>query len=80
MVDLIITAGQHRNEKSAIVLAPLVTKSLIENGYDVLLLFNPERKTFFSCRFYNYFDINKTPSLFLNSLSPVTNFRLFSKA
>lgn len=45
MVDLVITAGQHRNEKSAIVLAPLVTKSLIEKGHDVLLLFNPERRT-----------------------------------
>jgi len=45
MVDLIITSGQHRNEMSAIVLAPLVTNSLKDLGYNVLLLFNPEKRT-----------------------------------
>ncbi len=45
LVDLIITSGQHRNEKSAIILAPLVASSLRRIGYNVLLLPNPEKRT-----------------------------------
>lgn len=44
-IDLIITSGQHRNEKSAIVFAPLVANSLRHIGYNVLLLSNPEKRT-----------------------------------
>lgn len=42
---MIITSGQHRNEKSAVVIAPLVANSLRDLGYEVLLFFNPERRT-----------------------------------
>ncbi len=45
IMELIITSGQHRNEKSAITLAPLVADSLRNLGYDVLLLYNPEERT-----------------------------------
>lgn len=43
MVDLIITSGQHRNEKSAVALAPLLVDSLRAQGYDLLHLVNQEQ-------------------------------------
>lgn len=42
---IIITSGQHRNEKSAITLSLLVANSLRDIGYNVLLLYNPEKRT-----------------------------------
>lgn len=42
---MIITAGQHRNEKSAVILAPLVAEELRKMGYQVKLFENPEKRT-----------------------------------
>jgi len=42
---VIITAGQHRNEKGAQILAPLVAERLRKLGYKVKLFENPEKRT-----------------------------------
>ena len=43
--QLVIIAGEHRNEKSAYVLAHLVTGCLRSRGYSVILEENPETRT-----------------------------------
>lgn len=45
MKDLIIAYGQHRNEKSAEYLAPLVAEDLIRKGYEIELIENPDKRT-----------------------------------
>ena len=45
MYSVIIAAGQHRNEKSAYTLAPLVARGLKGLGHNVGLAENPERRT-----------------------------------
>lgn len=43
--EIVLTYGQHRNEKSAATLAPLVADQLRELGYTVIAVENPEKRT-----------------------------------
>src|SRR3989338_2672695 len=52
--EIVITYGQHRNEKSAAQLAPQVAQRLTEMGYSVIAIENPEKRTLLEVIVDNY--------------------------
>lgn len=54
MENIVLTVGQHRNEKAAQIIAPLLAKKLEKMGYGVALLNNPEKRTFRQIGFWAF--------------------------